>query len=69
MNIEKYFEDGCSIGHKILHTSVERLRNKYKSLKQEWSKIITRITGGSDLSPEKEPVWFKQIIQYLVKKM
>ena len=30
-------------------------------MKQEWSKIITRIKNGSGLSPEKEPVWFKHL--------
>ena len=47
------------IPHKTLDTSIERLRNKYKDLKQEWSKIITSIKSGIGLSPEKEPVWFK----------
>ena len=42
-----------------MDTSIERLRNKYKDLKQEWSKIITGIKSGIGLSPEKEPVWFK----------
>ena len=28
-------------------------------MKQEWSKIITRIKSGSGLSPKKEPVWLK----------
>ena len=56
MNIEKNFsKDGYPIPHKTLDTSIERLRNKYKVLKQEWSKIITYIKSGSGLSPEKEP--------------
>ena len=56
MNIEKNFtKDGHPIPHQTLDTSIERLRNKYKVLKQEWSKIITYIKSGSGLSPEKEP--------------
>ena len=56
INIEKNFtKDGNPIPHKTLDTSIERLRNKYKVLKQEWSKIITYIKSGSGLSPEKEP--------------
>ena len=62
MNIEKNFtKDGHPILHKTLDTLIERLRNKYKALKQEWSKIITRMKSGSGLSPEKEPVWFKHL--------
>ena len=37
MNIEKNFtKDGHPISHKTLDTLTERLRNKYKALKQEW---------------------------------
>ena len=62
MNIEKNFtKDGHPITYKTLDTSIERLRNKYKALKQEWSKIITRMKSGSGLSLEKEPVWFKHL--------
>ena len=62
MNIEKNFtKDGHPIPHKTLDTSIERLRKKYKALKQEWSKIITRIKSASGLSPEKEPIWFKHL--------
>ena len=62
MNIEKNFtKDGHPIPHQTLDASIERLRNKYKALKQEWSKIIMRIKSGSGLSPEKEPVWFKHL--------
>ena len=70
MNIEKNFsKDGYPIPHKTLDTSIERLRNKYKVLKQEWSKIITYIKSGSDLSPEKEPDGWSILIQYFVKQM
>ena len=62
MNIEKNFtKDGHPIPHQTLDTSIERLRNKYKALKQEWSKITTPIKSGSDLSPEKKPLWFKHL--------
>ena len=62
MNIKKNFtKDGHPIPHKTLDTLIERLRNKYKALKQEWSKIITRMKSGSGLSLEKEPVWFKRL--------
>ena len=62
MNIEKSFtKDGHPIPQKTLDTSIERLRKKYKALKQKWSKIITRMKSGSGLSPEKEPVWFKHL--------
>ena len=30
-------------------------------MKQEWSKIITRIKSGSGFSPDKKPVWFKHL--------
>ena len=57
-NIEKNFtKDGHPIPHKTLDTSIERVRNKYKALIQEWSKTITRIKGVSGLSP----VWFKHL--------
>ena len=57
-NIEKNFtKDGHPIPHKTLDTSIERIRNKYKALIQEWSKTIMRIKGGSGLSP----VWFKHL--------
>ena len=62
MNIEKNFTKyGHLIPHKTLDASIQRLRNKYKVLKQEWSKIITHIKSGSGLSPEKEPVWSKHL--------
>ena len=62
MNIEKSFtKDDHLIPHKILDTSIETFSNKYEALKQEWSKIITRMKSGSGLSPEKEPVWFKHL--------
>ena len=49
------------IPDKTLDTSIERLRNKYKAFKQEWSKTITCIKSGSGLSPEKETVWFSHL--------
>ena len=62
LKIEKIFrKDGHPIPHKTLDTSIERFRNKYKALKQEWPEIITRTKSGSGLSPEKEPVWFKHL--------
>ena len=62
MNIEKNFtKDGYPIPYKTLDTSIERLRNKYKALKQEWSKIIMCVKSGSSLSLEKETVWFKHL--------
>ena len=62
LKIEKIFrKNGHPIPHKTLDTSIARLRNKHKALKQEWSKIITRTKSGSGLSPEKEPVWFKHL--------
>ena len=62
MNIEKNFtKDGHPIPHKTLDMLIERLRSKYKALKQEWSKFILHIKSGSGLSPEKEPVWFKDL--------
>ena len=62
MNIEKNFtKDGHPIPHKTLDTSIKRLWNKCKALKQEWSKIITRIKSGNSLSPEKEQVWLKHL--------
>ena len=61
MNIEKNFTKGRPIPHRALDTSVERLINKCKFLKHEWSKIIVRIKNGTGLSPEKEPVRFKHL--------
>ena len=62
MNIKKNFtKDGHPIPHKTLDTPIERLGDKYKALKQEWSKIITQIKSGSGFSPDKKPVWFKHL--------
>ena len=58
---KNFTKDGHPIPHKTLDTSIKRLWNKWKALKQEWSKIITRIKSGNSLSPEKEPVWFKHL--------
>ena len=54
-------KDGHPIPYKTLDTSTERLRNKYKALKQEWSKVITCIKSRNGLSLETETVWFKHL--------
>ena len=58
---KNFTKDGHPIPHKTLDTSIKRLRNKHKALKQEWSKIIARIKSGNSLSPDKEPVWLKHL--------
>lgn len=62
---EKNFQDksGNILEHAELDTSIEKLRVKYKTLKQEWNKITDRIKNGSGLSPDKEPGWFKHLNQ------
>ena len=47
--------------YKNIETSIEKLRIKFKSFKQEWSKIQSRIKNGSGLAPEKEPHWWKYL--------
>ena len=42
---------------KNIETSIEKLRIKFKSFKQEWSKIRSRIKNGSGLARENEPHW------------
>ena len=44
-----------------LDTAIDKLRVKYKALKQEWSRITDRIKNGSGFSPDKEPRWFKHL--------
>ena len=47
--------------YKKLDTSTARLRNKFKSLKSEWSKLHFRIKRGSSLAPSNGPLLFKQM--------
>ena len=60
---EKNFQDknGIVLKYNELDTGIDKLRVKYKALKQEWSRITDRIKNGSGLSPDKEPRWFKHL--------
>lgn len=42
-----------------LELSIEKLRQKYKWFKTEWTNITNRAKHGSGLEPEKEPNWYK----------
>ena len=44
-----------------MDVSIEKLRQKYKWLKQEWSSKTTRAKNGSGLDPDKEPHWYNAI--------
>ena len=46
---------GGTINHKILDSSIDKPRIKYKSLKREWNKLTDQIKNGSRLAPDKEP--------------
>lgn len=54
-------KNGDPVSHKDIDTSIDKLRVKYKSLKQEWGKLTDRIKNGSGLAPDKEPRWFKHL--------
>ena len=56
----KSVNEKCIKGtYKKLDTSIEKLRQKYKSLKTEWSAKTTRARNGSGLEPDKEPRWYQ----------
>lgn len=40
-----------------LNTSIEKLRQKYKWLKTEWTNKTNRAKNGSGLEPDQEPRW------------
>ena len=54
-------KDNTTKSYKNTETSIEKLRIQFKSFKQEWSKIQSRIKNGSGLAPEKEPRWWKYL--------
>ena len=54
-------KDNIIKSYKNIETSVNKLRIKFKSVKQEWSKIQSRIKNGSGLAEEKEPQWWKYL--------
>ena len=60
---EKNFQDknGFVSKYTELDAGIDKLRVKYKALKQEWSRITDRIKNGSGLSPDKEPRWCKHL--------
>ena len=39
--------------------SIEKLRNKFKWLKNEWSAKTIRAKNGSGLEPDEEPYWYQ----------
>ena len=54
-------KDNTIKSHKNIETSIDKLKIKFKSFKQEWSKIQSRIKNGSGLAPENEPHWWKNL--------
>ena len=44
-----------------LNTSIEKLRQKYKWLKTEWTNKTNRAKNGSGLEPDQEPRWYQVI--------
>ena len=60
---EKKFLDINGVVSKCtkLDTGIDKLRVKYKALKQDWSRITDRIKNGSGIPPGKEPRWFKHL--------
>ena len=40
-------------------TSIDKLRQKYKWFKMEWSNKTNRAKNGSGLDPDKEPHWYQ----------
>ena len=52
---EKHFQDKNSIvlNYNELDTGIDKLKVKYKVLKQDWSRITNRIKNGTGLSPHK----------------
>ena len=50
--LDKY---GDTINHKVLDSSTDKLRLKYKSLKEDWNKLTDQIKNGSGLAPDNEP--------------
>ena len=55
-------KDNTIKSHKNIETSIDKLKIKFKSFKQEWPKIQSRIKNGSGLAPEKEPHWWKYLV-------
>ena len=60
---EKKFQDknGIVLKYTELGIDIDKLRVKYKALKQEWSRIRDSIKNGSGLSFDTEPRWFKHL--------
>lgn len=52
---------GKKVPHQKLDISIQRLRNKFKMLKSEWTNLNSRIKQGSGLAASEEPAWFKHI--------
>ena len=48
-------KDNTFKSYKNIETSIEKLRIKFESFKQERTKIQSRIRNGSGLAPEEEP--------------
>ena len=42
-----------------LDISIEKLQQKYKQFKTEWTNKTNRLKNGSELDPEKEPHWYQ----------
>ena len=47
--------------YKNIGTSIEKLRIKFKSFKEEWSEIQGGIKNGSGLAPGIQPHWQKYL--------
>ena len=54
-------KDNTIKSYKNIETSIDKLRIKFKSFKEKWSKIQSRIKNGSGLAPENEPHWWKNL--------
>ena len=54
-------KDNTIKSYNNIETSIDKLRIKFQSFKQEWSKIQSRIKNGSGIAPEKEPHWWKYL--------
>ena len=52
-------KDNTIKSYKNIETSIDKLRIKFQSFKQEWSKIQSRIKNGSGIATEKELHWWK----------
>ena len=60
-------KDNTIKSYENVEISINKLRLKFKSFKQEQSKIQSRIKNGSGLAPEKEQHWWKYLYCVFLK--